>query len=162
MGDSFCTSSYDTDEIGDTNSANYIYIQRNKIEGGRVYEDPYPASSPKPKPRVRHFSQSNPSADSPPTLYATSRYGNQSKSVTDSPRLLRQSPRLPPRNHSPNKYGPSSRNRLRSKSPVKNIQNRRHHSVSAAQNNNFHHSQASRLSVKSVDDSPKSKFLIGL
>lgn len=91
MGDSFCTSSYDTDELGDSNSANYIYIQRNnKVDNGRVYEDPYPASpsSPKPKPRVRHFSQSNPTSDSSPS-YGTSRYGT-SKSVTDSPRLLRQ------------------------------------------------------------------------
>ena len=90
MGDSFCTSSYDTDELGDSNSANYIYIQRNnKVDNGRVYEDPYPASpgSPKPKPRVRHFSQSNPTSDSSPS-YGTSRYGT-SKSVTDSPRLLR-------------------------------------------------------------------------
>ena len=94
MGDSFCTSSYDTDEIGDSNSANYIYIQRNnKLDNGRVYEDPYPASpsspsSPKPKPRVRHFSQSNPASDSSPSYGTSSRYA--SKSVTDSPRLLSQ------------------------------------------------------------------------
>ena len=43
MGDSFCTSSYDTDEIGDCNSANYIYIERKNLDG-RVYENPYPRS----------------------------------------------------------------------------------------------------------------------
>ena len=36
MGDSFCASSYDTDE---NNSGNYIYIERKKQN--QVYEDPF-------------------------------------------------------------------------------------------------------------------------
>ena len=124
MGDSFCTSSYETDE---NTSNNYIYIERKKTN--QVYEDPFSSSeqnpgqfSPTPRPRGRHISQS--------------------VSMTDSPRLIRgsPSPRLPPRNRSP------AKNRVRSVSPSKQIQQR----LAVAKNE--HQSQPSRLSVKSVGE----------
>ena len=135
MGDSFCTSSYETDE---NTSNNYIYIERKKPP--QVYEDPFSLTehqqpqpgqfSPTPRPRGRHISQS--------------------VSMTDSPRLVQRgspSPRLPPRNRSP------AKNRVRSKSPSKQIQQRL--AVARAvdsQSSPMHQSQPSRLSVKSVGD----------
>ena len=59
--------------------------------------------------------------------------------MTDSPRLMRgsPSPRLPPRNRSP------AKNRVRSKSPTKQV-----HRAPEPQ----HQPQQSRLSVKSVPE----------
>ena len=144
MGDSFCTSSYETDEIPE--GSNYIYIERDD----RVYEDPYQSNkSPTPNPRQRHKSMSGGySPAAPPANLSPS----SSPSAMPRSSSHNHSPRLPPRNQSPPKY---ARTRLRSKSPTKNIINRRQ----AAHPGHQHQSSTiSRLSVKSIDES-KGKIL---